>query len=63
MCIHPGQCAHVASGFVLTPEQVEWARKVVRLEGSATKLDGQMVDKPIVDRAKRILERAKDYLD
>jgi citrate lyase subunit beta/citryl-CoA lyase len=63
MCIHPGQCTNVAKGFVLTPEQVEWARKVVKLEGSATKLDGQMIDKPIVARAKRILERAKEYLE
>ncbi len=63
MCIHPSQIEFVQRGFALTAEQVEWARKVVDLEGSAIKLDGQMIDKPIVDRAKRILERVKDYLD
>ena len=63
MCIHPSQIAPVNAGFAPTAAQVAWAERVVSLEGGATSLDGEMVDKPIVDRAKRILERAKDYLD
>lgn len=63
MCIHPSQIAPANAGFAPTSAQVAWAERVVALEGGATALDGQMVDKPIVDRAKRILERAKDHLD
>ncbi len=63
MCIHPSQIAPANAGFAPTAAQIAWAERVVSLEGGATSLDGEMVDKPIVDRAKRILERAKDYLD
>lgn len=60
MCIHPSQIAPVNAGFAPTAVQVEWAERVVAFEGGATALDGQMVDKPIVDRAKRILERSQE---
>ena len=57
MCIHPAQVAAVVAGFTPTDEQVAWATQVVTLEGSATQLDGEMIDKPVVDRAKSILRR------
>ncbi len=55
LCIHPAQLGAVAVGFAPTPEEIEWATRVVGLDGGATGLDGAMVDKPVVDRAKRIL--------
>ncbi|MGV1008063.1 MAG: HpcH/HpaI aldolase/citrate lyase family protein [Dermatophilaceae bacterium] len=62
LCIHPAQLQPVASGFAPTPQEAAWARKVLdALEGDtpgAVTVDGQMVDKPVVDRARRILERA-----
>jgi len=57
MCIHPAQLLAVVAGFTPTDEQVAWATQVVALEGSATQLDGEMIDKPVVDRAKSILRR------
>ena len=57
MCIHPKQIAHVAAGFAPTEQQIAWAQRVVALDGGAAQLDGEMIDKPVVDRAKRILER------
>ena len=57
MCIHPSQLEHVTAGLAPTAEQVAWAERVVSLEGGATALDGQMIDKPVVDRAKGILDR------
>ena len=58
MCIHPSQIEHVTAGFAPTDQQVAWAERVVALEGGAARLGDEMIDKPVVDRAKRILERA-----
>jgi citrate lyase subunit beta/citryl-CoA lyase len=58
MCIHPEQLDTVMRGLYPSKEQVAWAVRVVELEGGATQLDGEMIDKPVVDRAKRILQRA-----
>jgi citrate lyase subunit beta / citryl-CoA lyase len=59
LCIHPAQIGPVNSGFAPTEAEIEWATRIVSLEGGAVQLDGAMVDKPVVDRAIAILERAK----
>jgi citrate lyase subunit beta / citryl-CoA lyase len=59
LCIHPAQVELVESSFAPSAEQVAWAHKVVELEGGAAQLDGAMIDKPVVDRAKLILARAE----
>ena len=59
-CIHPAQLATVHEVFAPTAEELEWARRVVAAaEGSrgAVAVDGQMVDAPVVARARRLLER------
>ncbi len=60
LCIHPRQVAAVAAGFAPTPEDVRWAREVVSAgaAGGAVAVAGQMVDRPVLDRAQRILGRA-----
>lgn len=62
MCIHPAQVAAVHEAFHPTDADVNWARKVIfGADTSAPKLvDGQMIDKPIVDRARQILARQKN---
>ena len=59
LCIHPLQLAAVRVGFAATPEQIAWAQRVVEADagaaGRAVQVDGEMVDKPVVDRARRIL--------
>lgn len=57
LCIHPAQIAPAKAGFLPSPEEVEWAQRVISLEGGAAQMDGMMVDKPLVDRAKTILAR------
>lgn len=63
LLIHPSQVASVARGFAPTPGEVDWALRVtaaVEPGGSgAVSLDGAMVDKPVVDRARRILDRRR----
>ena len=60
MCIHPAQVVPVATAFSPTPEQVEWARAVVgaAASGGVAVVDGKMIDKPVVERARALLLRA-----
>lgn len=58
LCIHPAQVDFVHTSFAPTAEEIAWAHKVIGLEGGAAQLDGVMIDKPVVDRAKRILARS-----
>lgn len=55
LCIHPAQVAIVSEGFVPTPESVAWARRVAVLGEDATALEGQMIDRPVRERALSIL--------
>ncbi len=62
VCIHPRQVPVVNAGFGATPQELEWARKVVaayshaRANGlGSVMLEGRMIDLPIVERARRWL--------
>jgi citrate lyase subunit beta / citryl-CoA lyase len=59
LCIHPRQVAVVESGFAPSPEERAWAMRVLeaadRAGGAAVALDGQMIDKPVVLRARALL--------
>jgi citrate lyase subunit beta/citryl-CoA lyase len=61
LCIHPSQIGPVHRGFAPTAAQVAWAEKLVALagDGAAIKIDGQMIDKPVIDRARALLARAR----
>lgn len=62
LCIHPAQVAPVHRGFAPSPAEIAWAQKVVAADdgaaGRAVALDGTMVDRPVVERARAILSRA-----
>ena len=55
LCIHPKQLDAVREGFAPTEAELDWARRVLTTGDSASTVDGQMVDKPVRDRARRIL--------
>lgn len=55
LCIHPNQVPIVADGFAPSASEREWARAVVDAGESATRVNGQMIDKPVLERARRIL--------
>ena len=66
MCIHPAQVGIVNRAFAPSPEQIEWARAVVatyeegiRESRGAVALDGELVDLPVVERARTILATAE----
>jgi citrate lyase subunit beta / citryl-CoA lyase len=63
-CIHPNQIAVVNEVFTPSATEVDWARRVVEKfdqaerEGlAAVTLDGQMLDYPVVEKARRLLAR------
>lgn len=60
LCIHPRQTEFVNTQFSPSPELVAWARRVIEASADAgvCVVDGKMVDKPVIDRARRILSRA-----
>src|SRR5207248_3432245 len=59
-CIHPGQVDTINRVFAPSDEEVAWARSVVEAFESQSEgvlaVNGTMVDKPVVDRARRILQ-------
>lgn len=62
LCIHPNQIAAVERGLAPSDAEVRWARAVVdafdRAAGSAVRLDGKLIDLPVVERARRMLTEA-----
>lgn len=61
LAIHPGQVDPIHSGFEPTAEELEWARSVVSAADNhdgVFRLDGQMIDSPLIDRAYQILARS-----
>jgi len=60
LCIHPRQVSAINREFTPAVEEVAWARRVLAADqgdGIAV-LDGKMIDRPVVVRASRILDRA-----
>jgi citrate lyase subunit beta/citryl-CoA lyase len=59
LCIHPNQVAAVNGAWQPTSAERDWARRVVAAfqasQGAATAVDGKMIDKPVVERARRIV--------
>lgn len=61
LCIHPKQVPAIHQAFTPSDEAVSWARRVLEAAKSnngAFQFDGQMVDQPVISRAKSLLMRA-----
>jgi citrate lyase subunit beta/citryl-CoA lyase len=62
LCIHPKQVEIVRGAFTPTEEETHWAKRVIEADhaskGGAVKLDGRMIDRPVVLLAKRTLALA-----
>lgn len=59
LCIHPAQVASVEAGFAASAADRVWATRVheaaTKAGGAAVALDGQMIDRPVILRARRLL--------
>lgn len=65
LCIHPRQVAVVHAALAPSAAESAWARRVLAAAeaagaAGAVQLDGRMVDKPVIERARRLLARATD---
>jgi citrate lyase subunit beta/citryl-CoA lyase len=60
LCVHPKQVSAVNAGFRPSDADVRRAREVLAAAagGSAVRIDGQMIDRPLVEHAWRVLRRA-----
>jgi citrate lyase subunit beta/citryl-CoA lyase len=61
LCIHPRQVAAVRRALAPSEAELDWARRVIAAaEGGAgaMQVDGRMVDRPVLLKAKSILDRA-----
>jgi citrate lyase subunit beta/citryl-CoA lyase len=62
LCIHPKQIPIIKRAFSPTVEEISWAKRVIAADnasnGQAVKVDGKMVDRPVVMLAHRILRLA-----
>lgn len=66
--IHPNQIDVINEVFMPSEKQIVWASRVMKANEDAEakglgvfSLDGKMVDKPVLDRAKKILAKAKKF--
>jgi citrate lyase subunit beta/citryl-CoA lyase len=62
LCIHPAQLGAVRAGFLPSPEQLDWARRVLEATASgshAVQVDGKMVDRPVIEQARRLIALAQ----
>lgn len=59
LCIHPRQIGVVNAGFLPSETDIAWASTILAAvqstQGEAIQIDGKMVDKPIIERARAIL--------
>lgn len=57
LCIHPMQVAAVNAAFRPSASEIGWAHRVLAVsgDGSLAVVDGAMVDRPVVERARRII--------
>jgi citrate lyase subunit beta/citryl-CoA lyase len=62
LCIHPKQVDIVKAAFMPSEEDLVWAHRVVEADqtskGGAVKLDGRMIDRPVVLLAQRTIALA-----
>lgn len=63
LCIHPKQIAPLHALLAPSADELAWARRVLeaaeRAGGAAVQVDGRMVDKPVIERARRIVQRVR----
>jgi len=59
LCIHPAQIAPVHAAFAPSEAEVAWAQRILAAvqanPAGAFRLDGEMVDAPVIARARRVL--------
>lgn len=64
LCIHPRQVAPLHAAMAPGEAELAWARRVLAAwaqagtAAGAVQIDGRMVDRPVIERARRLVDRA-----
>lgn len=65
-CIHPGQVEVIQDAFAPSVEELQWAVRITTADQKAEQrgrgawtLDGQMIDAPVVGKARSIVRKAE----
>ncbi len=60
LCIHPKQLAATVAAFMPSAMDIAWAERVLGASSGdgAARLDGEMIDRPVLERARRIVSDA-----
>jgi citrate lyase subunit beta / citryl-CoA lyase len=64
LCVHPKQVAVVNAAFAPSRSDIDWAERVMAALSDghgAVAVDGKLIDKPIVDRARLVLAAGEAY--
>lgn len=66
LAIHPAQVAVINAAFMPTPEEIDWAGRIVAAfaatpDAGTIGIDGRMVDRPHLAQAQSVLERAARF--
>jgi citrate lyase subunit beta/citryl-CoA lyase len=60
-CVHPSAIPILNAAFSPSPEEIDWARRVLAAAGAsqsgAFTLDGRMIDAPVIARARSLLAK------
>jgi citrate lyase subunit beta/citryl-CoA lyase len=66
LAIHPAQVSVINEAFTPDPDRVAWARRVLSARETADRegrgvfrVDGEMIDAPLIARAETVRERAR----
>ncbi|MFK1434794.1 HpcH/HpaI aldolase/citrate lyase family protein [Pseudomonas aeruginosa] len=61
LCIHPSQVAPTREAYLPSADEIKWARSIVALSvnDSVAKVNGEMIDRPVVSRAQHILAQVQ----
>jgi citrate lyase subunit beta/citryl-CoA lyase len=59
LCIHPRQIVPVLAAFAPSADEIDWARRILASRDGAVRIDGEMIDEPVRQRARAILARTR----
>lgn len=62
LLIHPAQLSPAKAGFRPDESEIEWAESVLSAigNGGVAKVDGKMIDAPVIAKARAVLQRASE---
>lgn len=67
LAIHPAQLGVINQAFTPTPEEVDWAKRVLNAadehDQGVFRVDDAMIDAPLIERARSIIERSDIEVD